>query len=65
VHEREPFWFQVAGADPEDVAVALRAVTDTGNVPEPLRLGRHLQRCTAGPTIGDGGTMGAPVSVTP
>lgn len=41
VYEREPFWFQVAGAEPDEVALALPTVTDTGNVPEPLRLA-HL-----------------------
>jgi endonuclease V-like protein UPF0215 family len=41
VHERAPFWFQVVGADPDDLALALGSVTDRGNVPEPLRLA-HL-----------------------
>lgn len=41
IHERAPFCFQVAGADPDTVAVALAALTDRGHVPEALRLA-HL-----------------------
>jgi len=41
VHGRPPFYFQVAGAEPDEVARALRRVTDHGCVPEPLRLA-HL-----------------------
>jgi hypothetical protein len=41
VHERPPFVFQVQGAEPEEVAFALRKLTDRGNVPEALRLA-HL-----------------------
>lgn len=41
VHEYPPFVFQCVGAEPEIVAEALRCVTDTGHVPEALRLA-HL-----------------------
>ena len=41
VHVRPPFVFQVRGGDPDDIAAALRRLTDRGNVPEPLRLA-HL-----------------------
>ena len=41
VHERAPFCFQVLGASPDETAQALRRLTDTGNVPEALRLA-HL-----------------------
>ncbi len=41
VHLRPPFVFQVRGAAPDEVAVALARVTDRGHVPEPLRLA-HL-----------------------
>lgn len=41
VHARDPFWFQVAGAHPDDIALALARITDRGAVPEPLRLA-HL-----------------------
>ncbi|MBX2803682.1 MAG: DUF99 family protein [Myxococcales bacterium] len=39
-HQRD-FHFQVLGAEPEDAALALGALTDRGKVPEPLRLA-HL-----------------------
>jgi len=38
VHVSGPFVYQVQGADPPDVAAALRRLTDTGHVPEALRL---------------------------
>ncbi|MCB9689643.1 MAG: DUF99 family protein [Alphaproteobacteria bacterium] len=41
VHERGGFVFQIAGATPEDGEAALKALTDRGRVPEPLRLA-HL-----------------------
>jgi uncharacterized protein len=41
IHVSGPFVYQVHGADPRDIAVALRRLTDTGNVPEALRLA-HL-----------------------
>ncbi len=41
IHQRGPFIFQVQGGDPDDIARALRRLTDTGNVPEALRLA-HL-----------------------
>ncbi len=41
IHEAAPFVFQCAGAPPEAVGAALAAVTDTGFVPEALRLA-HL-----------------------
>lgn len=40
-HHHPPFTFQVQGADPLELAAALRRITDRGNVPEPLRLA-HL-----------------------
>ncbi|MGA9522477.1 MAG: DUF99 family protein [Myxococcaceae bacterium] len=33
--------FQVQGGDPDEIAQALRRITDTGHVPEALRLA-HL-----------------------
>ncbi|MEZ4241882.1 MAG: DUF99 family protein, partial [Myxococcota bacterium] len=48
VHERPPFWFQAAGAAPDDVALALQAVTDTGHVPEPLRLAHLIGAAVVG-----------------
>lgn len=41
VHHRPPFAFQVVGLDPDEAFRALVRLTDTGNVPEPLRLA-HL-----------------------
>lgn len=41
VHERSGFVFQCAGVEVETAARLLAAVTDTGKVPEPLRLA-HL-----------------------
>lgn len=41
IHVRPPFAFQVAGLDPEEASAALGRLTDTGHVPEALRLA-HL-----------------------
>lgn len=41
IHARPPFYFQVAGVAPDDAAALLARVTDTGHVPEALRLA-HL-----------------------
>ena len=41
IHVDGPFVYQVHGADPQEIASALRRLTDTGNVPEALRLA-HL-----------------------
>jgi uncharacterized protein len=41
VHQRRGFVFQVRGGNPEEVAEALARITDTGRVPEALRLA-HL-----------------------
>jgi uncharacterized protein len=41
IHVSGPFVYQVHGADPRDTAAALRRLTDTGHVPEALRLA-HL-----------------------
>jgi endonuclease V-like protein UPF0215 family len=41
VHQRGGFTFQVAGAEPNEIAAALARLTDTGRVPEALRLA-HL-----------------------
>jgi uncharacterized protein len=41
IHVSGPFVYQAQGADARDVAVALQRLTDTGNVPEALRLA-HL-----------------------
>jgi endonuclease V-like protein UPF0215 family len=41
IHVAGPFVYQVHGADPREIAVALRRLTDTGHVPEALRLA-HL-----------------------
>lgn len=38
IHVRPPFVFQVRGADPDATAEILARVTDTGHVPEALRL---------------------------
>jgi endonuclease V-like protein UPF0215 family len=38
IHHAAPFWFQVRGGDPDEIARALRRVTDQGHVPEALRL---------------------------
>ncbi len=38
IHHHEPFYFQVAGAEPEIVGQALERLTDQGHVPEALRL---------------------------
>ncbi len=38
IHARPPFWFQVRGGEPDEIARALAAVTDRGHVPEALRL---------------------------
>jgi endonuclease V-like protein UPF0215 family len=44
VHRRGPFTFQVAGAAPDDAGRALARLTDTGKVPEPLRLAHLVGR---------------------
>ena len=41
IHVSGPFVYQVYGADPRETAAALERLTDTGNVPEALRLA-HL-----------------------
>src|SRR3989442_974900 len=41
IHVHGPFVYQVHGADPRETADALQRLTDTGNVPEALRLA-HL-----------------------
>ena len=41
VHERAPFFFQVVGATEDEAMEVLERTTDTGHVPEPLRLA-HL-----------------------
>ncbi len=41
IHQQGGFVFQVQGAEPDDVAAALGRLTDTGKVPEALRLA-HL-----------------------
>jgi endonuclease V-like protein UPF0215 family len=41
IHVSGPFVYQVFGADPRETATALRRLTDTGHVPEALRLA-HL-----------------------
>lgn len=41
VHQRNGFVFQVKGGDPMEIADALARITDTGRVPEALRLA-HL-----------------------
>ena len=41
IHERAPFFFQVAGCSPEVMGRVLARVTDRGHVPESLRLA-HL-----------------------
>jgi hypothetical protein len=41
IHQSGRFVFQVFGADPRETAAALERITDTGNVPEALRLA-HL-----------------------
>lgn len=41
IFARPPFYFQVAGITPDDAAALLARVTDTGHVPEALRLA-HL-----------------------
>jgi len=41
VYERENFVFQCAGCSPEEAIIVLQQTTDTGLVPEPLRLA-HL-----------------------
>lgn len=41
IHQHGRFVFQVFGADPRETAAALERSTDTGNVPEALRLA-HL-----------------------
>ena len=41
IHQHGAFVYQVAGASPETVALALQRLTDTGHVPECLRLA-HL-----------------------
>ena len=38
IHHHEPFYFQVAGADPEVIGPVLEHLTDQGHVPEALRL---------------------------
>ena len=41
IHRHGPFVYQVHGAEPHEIAHALTRLTDTGNVPEALRLA-HL-----------------------
>jgi endonuclease V-like protein UPF0215 family len=41
IHQRQGFVFQVAGGEPDEVGDALVRITDTGRVPEALRLA-HL-----------------------
>jgi endonuclease V-like protein UPF0215 family len=41
IHVSGPFVYQVQGADPDEIALALQRLTDTGHVPEALRLA-HL-----------------------
>ena len=41
IYARPPFYFQVQGAGPDETVDALRRLTDTGHVPEALRLA-HL-----------------------
>ena len=41
IHVSGPFVYQVHGAEPREVGAALQRLTDTGNVPEALRLA-HL-----------------------
>lgn len=41
IHEARPFYFQVAGAEPREIARLLPTLTDRGHVPEALRLA-HL-----------------------
>jgi len=41
IHVSEPFFFQVCGEQPEVIAAVLQRLTDTGKVPEALRLA-HL-----------------------
>jgi endonuclease V-like protein UPF0215 family len=52
IHQRAPFVFQVAGADPDEVGAALARLTDRGHVPEALRLahliGSAVQRGESG-----------------
>lgn len=38
IHHAAPFFFQVQGASPEDIARVLPTITDRGHVPECLRL---------------------------
>ena len=42
IHERAPFVYQVAGIDPDEGHQVLERVTDTGHVPEALRLAHHI-----------------------
>lgn len=53
IHERPPFIFQVAGLDPDRAHELLTRVTDTGHVPEALRLA-HL----IGSAVVDGQSRG-------
>ncbi len=41
VHAYPPFYFQVRGGEPDEIAEALARITDTGHVPEALRIA-HL-----------------------
>lgn len=41
IYQRPPFWFQCAGIEPDAVVPLLTRCTDTGHVPEALRLA-HL-----------------------
>jgi len=41
VHARPPFWFQGVGLEPDEALDLLERVTDTGHVPEALRIA-HL-----------------------
>ncbi len=42
IHNIAPFFFQVIGEDPEVAAELLKRLTDTGNVPEPLRIAHMI-----------------------
>jgi endonuclease V-like protein UPF0215 family len=41
IHAYPPFYFQVCGEPPKTIALVLQRLTDTGKVPEALRLA-HL-----------------------
>jgi endonuclease V-like protein UPF0215 family len=44
IHEASPFVFQAHGVEPDVAAAALARVTDTGHVPEALRLAHLVGR---------------------